>query len=108
MAMGPALQMLMTGEAISASQAERWGFVNAVVPRAGLLQAAIDIAEKIAANPPRSVSLTKELAFRSRDLTLEQGIRLEDTMTQLGRDTQDAKEGLRAFAEKRTPDFKGK
>jgi enoyl-CoA hydratase/carnithine racemase len=54
------------------------------------------------------VSLTKELAYRSRDLTLEQGIRLEDAMAQLGRDTQDAQEGLRAFAEKRTPDFKGK
>jgi E-phenylitaconyl-CoA hydratase len=108
MAMGPALEILMTGEAITASQAERWGFVNAVVRREDLLQTALKVAERIAANPPQSVHLTKELAVRSRDLTLEQGIRLEDAMSQLGRDTQDAREGLRAFEEKRPPDFKGK
>lgn len=106
--MGPALEMLLTGEPISAAQAERWGLVNSVVPQAALMEAALHLAQRIAANPPKAVRIAKELASRSRDLTLEQGIRFEESMTQLARDTEDAKEGLRAFVEKRPPVFKGK
>lgn len=107
MATGPALEMLLTGDSIDADQAERWGLVNRVVQSTDLLETAIAMADRIAANPPRSVRLSKELAIRATDLTLEQGIRLEDAFTQLARDSEDAVEGIRAFAEKRQPRFKG-
>jgi enoyl-CoA hydratase/carnithine racemase len=107
-ALGPALEMLLTGDAISAAQAERWGLVNRVVPLAELLPAAIDLAQRIAANAPRGVQATKELAWRSLDMTLEEGLRFEDAITQLARDTEDAREGPRAYAEKRTPNFQNR
>jgi len=106
--LGPALEMLLTGDAIDAVQAERWGLVNRVVPQAGLIDTAVALAQRIAANPPRSVAITKELAWRASDLPIEQGLRLEDAMTQIARDTEDAREGIRAFADKRPPDFRGK
>jgi enoyl-CoA hydratase/carnithine racemase len=107
-AIGPALEMLLTGDPISAQQAERWGLVNRVVPQADLLETAVALAQRIAANPPRAVSISKELAWRSLDQPLDQGIRLEDSMTQLVRNTDDAREGLQAFTEKRAPRFTGK
>ena len=107
-ALGAALEMLLTGDSIGAAEAERWGLVNRVVPEAELLTAALALAQRIAANPPRAVSTTKELAWRSLDLSLEQGLRFEDAITQIARNTEDAMEGPRAYAEKRKPDFKGR
>jgi enoyl-CoA hydratase/carnithine racemase len=106
--MGPALEMLLTGDPITAAQAERWGLVNRVVPQEKLLDTAIELAQRIAANPPRAVRTAKELTWRSLDMTLEQGMRMEDAMTQLARDCEDAMEGIKAFAEKRKPNFTGR
>ena len=107
-ALGPAMELLLTGERISAQQALQWGLVNRVVPPAQLREEAIALAERIAANPPLAVRATKELALRGLDLTLEQGLRLETMLSHLTRQTEDAKEALRAFAEKRRPEFKGR
>jgi E-phenylitaconyl-CoA hydratase len=106
--LGPALQMLMTGAAVSAAQAERWGLVNQVVPQEELMTRAVVIARQIAANPRLAVQASRELALRARDLTLEEGMRLELTLSHLARNTEDSRESLRAYLEKRPPIFRGK
>ena len=106
--LGPALEMLLTGDSISAAQAERWCFVNRIVRQSELVNAAIDVAERIAANPPLAVRGSKELAWRATDMSLDEGIRLEDAITQLARNSEDAKEGPLAYREKRKPKFVGR
>jgi len=108
MPLGPALEILLTGDRISAEQAYHWGLVNKVVPLAELPGEALRLAERIAANPPLAVRATKELALRGFDVTLEQGLRLESLLSHIARQTEDAKEGPRAFAERRPPQFKGR
>jgi E-phenylitaconyl-CoA hydratase len=105
---GPAMEMLLTGDRISAQQAYDWGLVNRVVPQADLLDTALGLAGRIAANPPLAVRACKELAMRSADLTLEEGLRLERLLSALARQSEDAREGLRAFAERRPPLFTGR
>ena len=104
---GPALEMLLTGERISAAQAEQWGFVNRTVEQGDLLPAALDLAEKIAGNSPIAVRAARELARRATDLPLEHGLRLEAALSALARQTEDAAEGQRALLEKRKADFRG-
>jgi E-phenylitaconyl-CoA hydratase len=104
-----AMEMLLTGDAISARTAERWGLINKVVPTAAdVLPAAMDYARRIAANAPLAVQATKELALRSRDVPLNVGLRFEQLVTKLLTQTEDAKEGSKAFGEKRAPNFKSR
>jgi E-phenylitaconyl-CoA hydratase len=103
-----AMEMLLTGDAIDARAAERWGLVNKVVPAGELIAAAMGYAKRIRANAPLAVQAAKELAYRSRDLDLAQGLRLEQVMNRMLQFTEDAKEGARAFAEKRAPDYQGR
>ena len=108
MPLGPALEMLLTGDRISAEDALRWGLVNRIVPAGQLVPEAMALAERIAANPPLAVRATKEITMRGLDMPFEQGFRLQETLSNICRATEDAKEGPRAFAEKRKPDFKGR
>jgi E-phenylitaconyl-CoA hydratase len=108
MPLGPALEVLLTGDRITAQQAYHWGLVNKVVPPAELAAEALKLAERIAANPPLAVRATKELTLRGFDMTLEQGLRLQNMLSHITRQTEDAKEGPRAFAERRPPQFKGR
>jgi enoyl-CoA hydratase/carnithine racemase len=108
MPLGPALEMLLTGDRISAQDALRWGLVNKVVPPDQVVPEALALAERITAAPPLAVRATKELTIRGLDLTFEQGQRLQETLSNICRQTEDAKEGPRAFAEKRKPEFKGR
>lgn len=101
------MEMLLTGEAIDADLALRWGLVNRVVPAAELLDAAFRYAHQVAANAPLAVRAAKELAYRSRDLDLAAGLRLEQAVARILRESADAREGARAFTEKREPDFSG-
>lgn len=104
-----AMKMLLTGESISAAEAERWGLINDVVPTAAdVVPKAMEYARMIAANSPLGVQASKELAIRSRDLTLSQGIRLEQAIGAFLMNTEDAVEGPKAFAEKRAPNFQGR
>lgn len=102
-----AMEMLLTGDAIKADVAERWGLINKVVPAAELLTAAMDFARRLAANAPLAVQAAKELALRSRDLDLASGLRLEQLMLRLLQESEDVQEGTTAFAQKRAPQFKG-
>ncbi len=108
MPFGPAMELLLTGDRITAQQAYDWGLLNRLVPPGKHVEEAMALAERIAANPPLAVRATKELAIRGLDLTFEQGVRLQETLSNICRQTEDAKEGPRAFAEKRKPDFKGR
>jgi E-phenylitaconyl-CoA hydratase len=102
-----AMDMLLTGDAIDAATALRWGLVNKVVPQAEVLPAAMDYARRLAANAPLAVQAAKELALRSRDLDLASGLRMEQLFLRLLQTSDDVQEGAAAFAEKRPPQFKG-
>jgi E-phenylitaconyl-CoA hydratase len=102
------MEMLLTGDAIDAATAQRWGLVNQVVPQAEVMPRALEYARRIAANAPLAVQAAKELAIRSLDMDLASGLRLEQMMSRLLKETADLKEGAAAFAEKRKPVFKGK
>jgi enoyl-CoA hydratase/carnithine racemase len=107
-ALGPALEMLLTGDRISAQQALQWALVNRVVPQASLMDSALELANRITANPPLAVRATKELVYRGLDMSVEAGIRMSSLLGTLSRDTEDAREGLQAFKEKRKPEFRGR
>jgi E-phenylitaconyl-CoA hydratase len=101
------MEMLLTGEGISAEKAERFGLINQVVPKEELLETAYRCARKIAANAPLAVQAAKELALRARDTDLHTGLRIEALINRILMATEDAKEGPAAFAAKRPTDFKG-
>jgi len=103
-----AMELLLGGESIDAETAARIGLINRVVPQDELLGTALAMARKIASYGPLGVQAAKELAVRSHDLDLASGLRLEQAMLRLLQTSEDVKEGVAAFAEKRTPQFKGR
>jgi len=105
---GLALQMLLTGEPISAQEAHRIGLVNEVVPQAQLLTRAEEIARKIMANGPLAIQYTLEAVHRGMEMPVAEGLFLEATLFAVASATEDKKEGTSAFLEKRAASFKGK
>lgn len=105
---GIAAEMLFTGKSIDAQEAYRIGLVNKVVPIDMLMSAAKEIAESICQNGPLAVRATKEAMIRGMSMSLEDGLRLEDSLTQFIVSTKDFSEGTQAFIEKRKPKFEGK
>jgi E-phenylitaconyl-CoA hydratase len=103
-----ATYMLLTGDRIGADRAVEVGLISEAVDPEELLPRAREIASRIAANAPLSVSAVKHLIDRGRDLPYEQGLDLENYVWGLLRDTEDRIEGRRAFAEKRPPVYQGK
>jgi enoyl-CoA hydratase len=103
---GLALQLLMTGELISAAEAHRWGLVNRVCPASDLLGAAMELAERIAANSPAAVQQAKRSARMGLELPLEAGIEAEIECYQRMVDHPDRYEGVDAFNERRQPRFR--
>lgn len=104
---GVALELLMTGRHIDAHEAYRLGLVNHVVPHEELLPRALEIAGEISANAPLAVMAAKEAAYRGIQQSLSEGLRTESLQNQVLRGTEDFREGPRAFAEKRTPVWRG-
>lgn len=100
-------EMLFLGERIDADTALHYGIVSRVVPPEQLLPTAQEMAAKIAGYAPIAVRGLKEIASAQADLTLPQAMRLGSALRWIVGQTADAKEGPRAFAEKRTPQFKG-
>ncbi len=103
-----AMEMVLTGEAISAAEAERIGLVNRVVPVELLLEEAKTIAKKIAAKPPLAVRAGKEAVLKSANLPLDEGLEFERKSFFVLFSSEDKTEGMKAFIEKRKPVFKGK
>lgn len=105
---GAALELLLTGERRDAAWALRVGLVNGVVPPEDLMAAARQLAARLAANAPIAVRVTKEIAYRGRDMPFEHAVRLGTSLQRLCGQTQDAAEGPHAFAEKRAPRWEGR
>lgn len=103
-----AMEMLLTGERIDARRAYEIGLVSRVVKPAALLPTAMQIAERISQNGPLAIKITKDLAWRGLYQQPEEGLRYYAAVTALIHETEDAKEGPRAFSEKRTPQFKNR
>jgi enoyl-CoA hydratase len=103
-----ALELLLTGDPIGAARAAEIGLVNRVVPEGGALEAAIELAERIAANGPLAVLATKQIALRGGDWTPDQRWDQATALTAPVITSQDAREGARAFAEKRAPVWQGR
>jgi len=101
-----AMELLLTGQPIDAQRAYQIGLVNRVVPAAELMPTALKLAETICKNGPLAVRTAKEIAVRS--LGLETSFVLEKALGAQVMNSEDAKEGPRAFAEKRKPEFKGR
>lgn len=102
-----AMEMLLTGNRISAQEAYRVGLVNYVMPREKLMEKAEELATTIAANGPLAVRKIKEAVERSSGRPLEEAFAIEDEVQRVIGRSEDAKEGPRAFMQKRKPVYKG-
>ena len=103
-----AMDMLLTARRVPANEALSMGLIGRVVDDGQALATARDIAEAIAANGPLAVQAIKRAVVESSDLSEEQGLALELEVGQPVFATEDAREGPRAFAERRTPQFKAR
>ncbi len=106
--MAAVLELVFTAEPITAQRAQEMGFVNKVVPGEKLMDEAIDLAHRIAANAPLSVRYFKELAYRGLDMSMPDISSLTYQIYNQLLLSEDSKEGPRAFAEKRKPQWKGR
>jgi enoyl-CoA hydratase len=105
---GKALELLLTAEAIDAHEALRIGLVSRVVGADKLAAEAEELAKTVAISAPVSLRYIKEAVSQGLDLTAEQGLRLEADLYFLIHTTADRTEGIKAFLQKRPPDFQGK
>jgi enoyl-CoA hydratase len=103
-----AMKILLTGEPVTAREAEALGFVTEVAPDGEVLDRAVALARAIAALPPVAARKIKEVVLQGADLPLEAALLLERQAFHLMFDTADQKEGMAAFVEKRPPAFRGR
>ncbi|WNB17310.1 enoyl-CoA hydratase-related protein [Marivirga arenosa] len=103
-----AMELVLTGNFISAEEAMSYGLVNKVVPTEMYLEAASDLAQQIAQMSPVAAKLAKESVNRAFETHLDEGLHFERKNFYLTFASEDQTEGMNAFVEKRKPDFKGK
>jgi enoyl-CoA hydratase/carnithine racemase len=103
-----ALEICMSGELIDGREAHRIGLVNKVVAYEQLTAAGEEMARSFAKGAPLALRCIKEAIYKGSELSLDQGLRLESDLATFVLGTEDAKEGPRAFVEKRPPQWKGK
>lgn len=103
-----AMEVLLTGERFDAETALRFGLITRIVAPDQLLATAESIAEKICECGPLAVQAIKEAVIRGREMSFEEGLKLESQLAGKVFTSEDAREGPLAFAQKRKPDYKGK
>jgi len=105
--LGRAMELLLTGASIDATEAYRIGLINKIVTRDQILNKAIELAEKIANNAPLAVQATKETTLRAIGSAISEGFSISENQARNLLQTTDYQEGVDAFVEKRIPKFTG-
>ncbi|HEY2888812.1 MAG TPA: enoyl-CoA hydratase-related protein [Candidatus Limnocylindrales bacterium] len=103
-----AMELILTGRTMGAREAEAHGLVTSVVPSEATVPAALDLGARIAAMPPVAVLSAKAAINRAEELSLEAGLEFERRSFYLLFDSEDQKEGMAAFGEKRSPRWRGR
>ena len=103
-----AMEFLLTADLIDAPRAQTMGLINQVVAREGLVDAALDMARRITANAPLAVQATKESVLRGLALPYDDALAVESELAGRVFQSDDAKEGPKAFAEKRPPKWRSR
>jgi 2-(1,2-epoxy-1,2-dihydrophenyl)acetyl-CoA isomerase len=108
--LGPAraFEWMTSGRRLSAAEALEWGLVSEVVPDERLVERAAEWAAELAAMPTRGVGLSKRLFDNAQHATLEEQLELEAQLQAAATQTEDFREGVDAFLQKREPQFKGR
>lgn len=101
-------RMMLTGDRISGAELYRLGIVECCVPRDALMDEAMTMARRIAAKSPLATRMAKRAAQTIEGMTLRDGYRFEQNLTRELSQSEDAREAMMAFAEKRAPNFKGR
>lgn len=103
-----ALQMILTGKPIKAEEALQSGLIYKVEPQEKLMDGCLSLADQLCKHSPLTLSLAMESVLRGRDVPLKEGLALEADLGTIAYNTEDAREGLAAFVEKRKPKFEGR
>ncbi|HEU4480485.1 MAG TPA: enoyl-CoA hydratase-related protein [Actinomycetota bacterium] len=103
-----ALDLMLTGRKIPAPEAERWGFVNRVVPRAGLDGAVDELVAQLTSKSPLIAALGKASFYRAEDMSFDASLDYLAGMLTVCLESEDTIEGVTAFLQKRSPDWKGR
>jgi enoyl-CoA hydratase/carnithine racemase len=103
-----AMELVLTGRRIGAQEAYGLGLVNQIASRKEWLDKAVELAEVVARRPPLAVRLAKQAVLAAEETSLTAGLDQERRLYELAMATEDRVEGMRAFLEKRRPDFRGR
>ena len=103
-----ACELIFTGDTLDAAEALKLDIVNSVVAPEELMSETLKLARRIAAGPPIAIALAKRAIYHNEDADLRSALEFESFAQNISRETEDAKEGVRAFMEKRAPVFRGR